>query len=249
MGESLEKNGAKCYAWCLIPNHAHMLLKTGEKKLSKIMGGLLSGYATKFNLRHKRSGHLFQNRYKAIICDEEEYFLELIRYIHLNPVRSKIVNDMKELEKYDWTGYSALMRKREQKWQEVGEVLRRFGSRISEARLKFSQFVGEGVKMGKQHKFSGGGLLRSIGGMAGIIENRKSGIMEQHDDRILGSGEFVGAIINSIEQKDKLSAKMKKEYDLEKLIENTAKYFSLTKEQIKGQSRIRIISKARSVLV
>ena len=103
LGKSLTESGAKCFSWVLMPNHAHLLIRVGEKKLSRIMRGLLSGYATKYNIRHKRSGHLFQNRYKAIICEEERYLIELIRYIHLNPIRANIVKDMRELDKYEWS--------------------------------------------------------------------------------------------------------------------------------------------------
>ena len=73
----------------------------------------MTGYAVTFNKRHKRSGHLFQNRYKSIVCEEDSYLLELIRYIHLNPLRAKLVKDLKELDKYPWTGHSAILGKRE----------------------------------------------------------------------------------------------------------------------------------------
>ncbi|MDD2320493.1 MAG: transposase [Geobacteraceae bacterium] len=76
-----------CYAWALIPNHFHLLLRCKCVELSRFMRRLLTGYAVYFNLRHNRSGHLFQNRYKSIFCEEESYLLELIRYIHLNPHR------------------------------------------------------------------------------------------------------------------------------------------------------------------
>jgi len=73
----------------------------------------MTGYAVTFNKRHKRSGHLFQNRYKSIVCEEDPYLLELIRYIHLNPLRAGLVKDLKELDKYPWTGHSAILGKRE----------------------------------------------------------------------------------------------------------------------------------------
>jgi len=69
----------------------------------------MTGYAVTFNIRHKRSGHLFQNRYKSIICEEDPYLLELIRYIHLNPLRAKLVQDLNELDKYPWAGHSAIL--------------------------------------------------------------------------------------------------------------------------------------------
>ncbi|MFH1259988.1 MAG: transposase [Elusimicrobiota bacterium] len=246
---SLEGSGAKCFAWALMVNHAHLLIRTGEKKLSRIMRELLSGYATKFNLRHKRSGHLFQNRYKAIICEEEEYLLELIRYIHLNPLRAKIVADMERLDDYEWTGHSVIMGKRENGWQETDEVLERFGIRISLAREKYRKFVEEGIGLGKQSKFNGGGLIRSAGGLLEVLKNRKNGIMEQSDERVLGSGVFVESILKGLEEKDKLRDKTKRELDIEKLSKNISKYYDLRVGQVKGESRMRKIAKARAVFV
>jgi len=108
----LEETQTQCYAWALIPNHFHLLLRTSLTPLSKVMRRLMTGYAVTFNKRHKRSGHLFQNRYKSIVCEEDPYLLELIRYIHLNPLRTGLVKDLKELDKYPWTGHSAILGKK-----------------------------------------------------------------------------------------------------------------------------------------
>ncbi|MBC8466430.1 MAG: transposase, partial [Deltaproteobacteria bacterium] len=108
----LEETQTQCYAWALIPNHFHLLLRTGATPLSKVMRRLMTGYAVTFNIRHRRSGHFFQNRYKSVVCEEDPYLLELIRYIHLNPLRVKLVQDLKELDNYPWTGHSAIMGKR-----------------------------------------------------------------------------------------------------------------------------------------
>lgn len=92
----LEETQTQCYAWALIPNHFHLLLRTGSTPLSKVMRRLMTGYAMNFNKRYKRTGHLFQNRYKSVVCEEDPYLLELIRYIHLNPLRAKLVQDLEE---------------------------------------------------------------------------------------------------------------------------------------------------------
>ena len=75
-----------CYAWAFMSNHAHFLFRTGMSPLSRFMRRLLTGYAIGFNLRHSRRGPLFQNRYKSIVCQEDAYLQELVRYIHLNPI-------------------------------------------------------------------------------------------------------------------------------------------------------------------
>ena len=75
----LEDTGTSCFAWTLLPNHIHILVRPSKVKLATFMRRLLTGYAVTFNLRHGRSGHLFQNRYKSIICEEDAYLLELVR--------------------------------------------------------------------------------------------------------------------------------------------------------------------------
>jgi hypothetical protein len=81
----------------------------------------MTGYAVTFNIRHRRSGHLFQNRYKSVVCEEDPYLLELVRYIHLNPLRARLVEDLKSLDKYTWAGHSVLTGK--QKNPLVPEIL------------------------------------------------------------------------------------------------------------------------------
>ena len=98
-----------CLAWALIPNHFHLLLRTGTAPIATIMRRLLTGYAQYYNRRHKRHGQLFQNRYKSILCQEEPYLLELVRYIHLNPLRAGKVKTLEELDAYPFSGHSALM--------------------------------------------------------------------------------------------------------------------------------------------
>src|SRR4030043_179551 len=90
------------YAWSLMPNHFHLLVRTGRQPISKRWRKLLTGDVVNFNLRHKRYGHLFQHRYKSIICEEDPYLLELTRYIHPNPLRAGIVDDLKGLSQ-QWT--------------------------------------------------------------------------------------------------------------------------------------------------
>jgi hypothetical protein len=91
------------------------------------MKKLLTGYFVNFNLRHKRTGHLFQNRYKSIICEDDPYLLELTRYIHLNPLRAGMVGDLEQLNHYRWGGHSAIMGEVERRWQEIDTVLGYFG--------------------------------------------------------------------------------------------------------------------------
>ncbi len=108
-----------CYGWVLMSNHAHFLFRSGPDGIAKLMRRLLTGYAISFNRRHKRHGQLFQNRYKLIICQEDAYLKELVRYIHLNPVRAKMVTDLAALKCYVFCGHGVLMGKRSCSWQDA----------------------------------------------------------------------------------------------------------------------------------
>jgi len=145
-----------------------LLFKKGLTPIATIMRRLLSGYAVYFNRRHRRYGHLFQNRYKSILCQEEAYLRELVRYIHLNPLRAKLVKDLKALEKYPYSGHSAVLGKVKRDWQQVDYVLSFFGKRKSDAKKAYRHFVEKGVRQGRRPELTGGGLVRSIGGWTAL---------------------------------------------------------------------------------
>ncbi|MCG6538457.1 MAG: transposase, partial [Syntrophales bacterium LBB04] len=144
----LHETRTRCYAWVLIPNHFHLLLKTGRVPISQVMRRLLTGYAVSYNRRHRRSGHLFQNRYKSILCDEEQYLLELVRYVHLNPVRADLVSGMEALDDYRYCGHGAIIGRQERDWQDVEAVVRLFADRRSVARQRYRRFVEKGIAQG-----------------------------------------------------------------------------------------------------
>jgi putative transposase len=98
----LSEASTSCFAWILIPNHFHLLVRTGSVPISTVMRRLLTGYAVHFNRRHHRSWHLFQNRYKSILCQQDYHILELVRYIHLHPIRANIFSDLSELDQYSY---------------------------------------------------------------------------------------------------------------------------------------------------
>jgi putative transposase len=98
LGDLCAKGSIIVYAWAFMPNHFHLLIRTGSQPLSYSMRRLLTGYVVNFDRRHRRYGHLFQNRYKSNICEDDPY-LELTRYIHLNTVRANIVKNLAELNR------------------------------------------------------------------------------------------------------------------------------------------------------
>ena len=128
-GIVLTESDTPCFAWALIPNHFHLLLRTGTTPMATVMRRLLTGYAVSFNRRHRRHGQVFQNRYKSILCQEDAYLKELVRYIHLNPLRARLVNDLKGLDKYPFSGHSVLMGKKKLGWQDADYVLKLYGTK------------------------------------------------------------------------------------------------------------------------
>ncbi|MHB0995232.1 MAG: transposase [Elusimicrobiales bacterium] len=132
----LGRTGSKCLAWCLMPNHFHILLLRGPRALSEMMHHLLTGYAVGFNVRYHRAGHLFQNRYKAIICDNESYILELVPYIHLNPLRANLTADLAGLARYKWCGHGAAVGLTDGVLDQAS-LLEHFGGNEEEARGKY----------------------------------------------------------------------------------------------------------------
>ncbi|MFP4087174.1 MAG: transposase [Desulfobacteraceae bacterium] len=153
----LKETSTTCLAWCLMDNHFHLLLKTGHCPIAGVMRRVLTGYAVTFNRRHKRSGHLFQNRYKSILCQEEPYLLELVRYIHLNPLRGGIVGLLEKLDRFEFCGHGVLMGNRKNDWQDVDTVLSRFGAKVHAGRRGYRHFLMEGIAAGKRDDLIGGG--------------------------------------------------------------------------------------------
>ena len=115
-GELSKGSGIGIYAFALMTNHVHLLLRSGKDGLATLMRRLLSGYAQYYNRRHHRVGHLFQNRYKSIICEEEVYFTKLVAYIHLNPLKAGIVLIFDELEQYPWSSHARIMQRVTYDW-------------------------------------------------------------------------------------------------------------------------------------
>jgi len=141
--EAVASLDATVYAWALMPNHYHLLIRTGTFRLPRIMSSINTGYVVSFNRRHDRVGHLFQNRYKSRLVQEDFCLLNLVRYILLNPIKAGIVNSLAELAGYEWTGYSALCGKRKREWQNCEYVLSLFGRDIMKARKSLYSFLNE----------------------------------------------------------------------------------------------------------
>jgi REP element-mobilizing transposase RayT len=233
------------YAWALLPNHAHLLVRTGSRPLPRGMRSLLTGYAGAFNRRHTRVGHLFQNRYKSIVVEEEPYLLELVRYLHLNPIRAKVISDLRRLTRYPWTGHSALLGTVPRPWQDTQTILSQFGPTIPQARKAYEAFVAAGLSQGRRPDLQGGGLLRSQGGWRGVAELRRGREAYLGDERILGSTDFVDRMRQTAETR---ASQRRARLTLTSLLHRVCRHVGLAPTQLAAGSRTAPVSRAREGL-
>jgi putative transposase len=249
LGRILVRTSTPCFAWALLPNHLHLLIRTGTVPIATVMRRLLTGYVVTFNRRHKRCGHLFQNRYKSILCQEDPYLVELVRYIHLNPLRAKIVKTLKELDSYSYCGHSILMGKSKNDWQDRDKVLSLFGTGVRSARKRYWSFVETGVAQGKRPELTGGGLVRSFGGWSALKSLRKGGIHLKGDERILGDSDFVQSVLETQDEKMERRYWLKAQgYDLDKLIRRVAELCDIEPRDVMAPGKQPQRVRARSLL-
>ncbi len=251
LGEGVLRYGLRVYAWALMANHTHILLRSGSEGLSTTMRRLLTGYAVRFNRRHRRWGHLFQNRYKSILVEEDSYLLELVRYIHLNPLRVGVVKGLDDLDQYPWTGHSALVGTVNREWQDVDFVLGQFGQVAGQARARYREFVASGVKQGRRKDLQGGGLVRSMGGWDKVLALRRGRERWAYDERVLGSSEFIEGIWKEAEREESTSGSTNTAdvtgY-LDNLLTSVAEKYGLKVGELSGGSRRRKVVEARGVV-
>ncbi len=211
--------------------------------MASMMRRLLTGYAVWHNKRHKRKGHLFQNRYKSIIVEEEPYFLELVRYIHLNPIRAKLLTEMDQLDSNLYTGHAVILGTRRYDGQDVDWVLSWFGRQVGQARRKYRAFVMAGFHQGVREELRGGGLIRSAGGHEKLTTFSKEE-RERGDERILGGCSFVESIMERREKK-----KTGKSTSVDHVLIDVCRISQIPKELILSRSRIRRVSSARRLFL
>ena len=201
----------RLYSYVLMSNHVHLLIETQDVPLSRIQQGINQRYTMYFNRKYKTVGHLFQGRYKAILCDRETYLLLLIKYIHLNPVRAKIV---KLPEEYRWSSHRDYRNATKADTIDVDQVLRMFSEDKAQARVLYREFMGNGIDM------KGEDVYRTA------------------DQRILGDEAFVEQIIGITEER--IGERQKKhEYSLEEIAQGIEDAFGVSIRQLREKSKNR----------
>ena len=211
----------KLYAYVLMSNHVHLLIETQKIPLSKIMQGMQFTYTQHYNRRHRTVGHLFQGRYKAIMCDRDSYLLELVRYIHLNPARLKRPKDP---WKYPWSSQRAYLGKRTAVEIDTKWVLGQFGKPSAQARQAYRKFMEEGLGQGH-------------------IE----GYYEVVDQRFLGDEEFIEQVDTRAQGREVEVQGPKVPFG--RLLEAVAQAYGAEASDLTGPGRQRRRVRARAMLV
>jgi REP element-mobilizing transposase RayT len=237
-----ERGALTVLAWACLPNHAHLLVRTGARPLARSMRSLLTGYAGAFNRRHKRVGHLFQNRYKSVVVEAEPYLLELVRYLHLNSLRARVVPDLRALDRYPWAGHSALLGTVPRPWQATGEVLGQFARESRRARRAYRDFVKAGLPQGRRPDLQGGGLVRSLGGWAAVAALRRGREAYLGDERVLGSSDFVERLRQTVEDRRRPGARA---LPLDTLVGRVCRRVGIAAAQLQTGSRRAAVTQAR----
>lgn len=237
------------YAWVIMETHVHLLVRSGLKGISTLMRKLLTWYAQYYNRRHARRGHLFENRFKSILCEEERYFLALVRYIHLNPIRAGVVSTMEELDRYPWSGPWMVIGEDDYPWLDRAYILEQFAKSKKKAMQAYYKFVQEGWDEGHRSDLTGGGLVRSRGGWSQVLALRRRGESESADERILGSGEFVDQVLQEVGERQLRQIKLRRRGgSIEEIIREECRKRKVSEQELRMGSRRRRVSEVRAII-
>ncbi len=210
------------YGYVLMSNHVHLLMETAKVPLSKTQQGINQSYTMYFNRRYKTVGHLFQGRYKAILCDRDSYLLSLVKYIHCNPVRAKMV---KELQEYKWSSHECYANKESKNGiVDTDRVLKMFSEDKATSRTLYREFMGDG------------------------IEIKRDDVYKTIDQRVLGSEHFLDRVMEKYDGEIE-KEKKEKEYTLDEIAMGVEKVKGITLKQIRRHNKINHIILARNLFV
>lgn len=235
--KNIIKSGYLLYAWCLMDNHYHLLLRINEYPLGRFMGLLNGPYAQFFRKKMNMRGYLFQDRYKSIVTQDQSYIEELVRYIHLNPIRSGICSNLDALLEYLWCGHLIILGKEKWEVQNVNDVLRRFDKDQGLARKKYLQFIQEGIKNEPD-------IYSAIRKSNDECEN-----IHSIASWVIGNKEFVvKAIENQRRNREMILAYASQGTEIKKIATDICRLFDVDIKTIKRKGRNSSLSDARKAI-
>jgi len=245
------ETGVAIYAWALMPNHIHLLIKTKNIPLSKFMQKLLTGHANYFNKKYNRVGHLFQNRYKSILVQAEVYLLKLVRYIHVNPLEASIVSDYETLKRYPWTGHPGLVYPGYYPWQETRQVLNAFSSNKMNKIRQYTQFIEESEEIIYQDgRFNDGSFLLGANGLLSLDESEEEEIGGYSQYRVLGNIDYAREIYDKISRvrKGQLRDREFEHDSVIKILEYAANKWRIPRTALTSKGRSKSVAEARELV-
>ncbi len=214
----VERYSHRIHAFCFMTNHIHLAIQVAQIPLSKIMHNLAFRYTQWVNKRNNSTGHIFQGRYKAILVDAENYLLELVRYIHLNPVRAKLVTFPHE---YNWSSHNVYLGREKLTWLSTNWVLSHFGDDYSVAKDRYEEFVNDGIVQEYSNQF----------------------YLGRTDSRVLGDDDF----FENAEEQDRRTDNKKKPL-LSEIVSRVCLEYKIREGDLKGTSRNRELAYARGLI-
>ena len=246
---NLARCQADCLAWALMSNHYHLLIRINHTPLSELMAPLLGGFGGYYNRRHRRSGYVFQNRFRSVLVDADNYLKELVRYIHLNPVRAGMIENVNELESYQWTGHAGVHGRHRQRWHNISAMLGFFGCSQESALLSYGEFLADIKSSDSFTSLSGGGLVRSAGNWEALTNLRREHIVSIGDERILGDASFVERALKQDELKLNFKSHLAESgWSLDRLVREVCTMCSVDERDIKKRTRQKQASAAKSLI-
>lgn len=214
----IERYSHRIHAFCFMTNHIHFAIQVAQVPLSKIIHNLAFRYSQWINKRNNSTGHIFQGRYKAILVDAENYLLELVRYIHLNPVRAKLVTFPRE---YHWSSHNAYLGREKLTWLSTDWVLSHFGDDYRLAKGRYEEFVTEEIGQAYGKQFRVGNI----------------------DSRVLGDDDF----LEKAEEQDRRTDNKKKP-QLNGIVRRVCLEYNIREGDLKGKSGNRELAYARGLI-
>jgi REP-associated tyrosine transposase len=218
LSEGVERFGYRVHGFCLMTNHVHLALQAGKDPLSRPLQNLAFRYTQALNRKLGRVGHLFQGRYQALLVDHDAYLLELVRYVHLNPVRSRLVRDPAE---YRWSAHRAYLGRVALSWLTTESVLGQLGGSLGVARRRYARFVAEGIGQGHRPELYGG----------------------EEDSRVIGDERFVEQL-----NRQAVLVQARGRVSLDGLVAHVCAGYRLDEAALRAPGRQRIAAQARALV-
>lgn len=216
--KGLDRYGHRLHAYCWMTNHVHLLLQAGDVPLSNFLRALSSTYARSINARNGRVGHLFERRYRASLVQQDQYLLEVVRYIHLNPVRANIVDSLND---YPWSSHQAYIGRLKPPWVTTEFILNCFDATLDGARSAYLRFVRADEPPSS---------LRGLDQLSQISPS---------DDQLIGDDAWKSKTLST-------QASSRPARSLDELVEQVCEEYDVAEEQLQSRSRRRLYSAIRA---